>query len=302
MIMKNELIKHKRFIFLKNEMNLNQRKLYNFFIDQINDYYKELNGDISLIDWNKQFEYDLKDLKKITESTNYAILIKSLEFFRKMIVESKIIDIEKKNTIEEYMVLIQKTIIDKKENKVFVKFGNDVLKIPFEEKGFIKIDIDTMVLLRGKHTLTIYEILKSYDYGKRNIPVISLDDLKELLGLNEGYRNNLIRPQIIIPAIKEIEKHTTLRIKYKMLKEGREISHIKFNFFNNSDKLISQSNEIELLNKVISKMSESDRSEVSALVELRNRLIRRSKMSIKESELYKGTEELEEIEDGEIIL
>lgn len=302
MIMKNELIKHKRFIFLKNEMNLNQRKLYNFFIDQINDYYKELNGDISLIDWNKQFEYDLKDLKRITESTNYAILIKSLEFFRKMIVESKIIDIEKKNTIEEYMVLIQKTIIDKKENKVFVKFGNDVLKIPFEEKGFIKIDIDTMVLLRGKHTLTIYEILKSYDYGKRNIPVISLVDLKELLGLNEGYRNNLIRPQIIIPAIKEIEKHTTLRIKYKMLKEGREISHIKFNFFNNSDKLISQSNEIELLNKVISKMSESDRSEVSVLVELRNRLIRRSKMSIKESELYKGTEELEEIEDGEVVL
>lgn len=302
MIMKNELIKHKRFIFLKNEMNLNQRKLYNFFIDQINDYYKELNGDISLIDWNKQFEYDLKDLKTITESTNYAILIKSLEFFRKMIVESKIIDIEKKNTIEEYMVLIQKTIIDKKENKVFVKFGNDVLKIPFEEKGFIKIDIDTMVLLRGKHTLTIYEILKSYDYGKRNIPVISLDDLKELLGVNEDYRNNLIRPQIVIPAIKEIEKHTTLRIKYKMLKEGREISHIKFNFFNNSDKLISQSNEIELLNKVISKMSESDRSEVSALVELRNRLIRRSKMSIKESELYKGTEELEEIEDGELIL
>jgi plasmid replication initiation protein len=185
----------------------------------------------------------LESLKKITESTNYTVLIKSLNFFKRTIFESKIIDIEKKNTIEENMVLIKETIIDRKKNRVFVKFGNDALKVPFEEKGFIKIDIDTMISLRGKHTLTIYEILKSYDYGKRNVPVISLYDLKELLGMNEDYRNNLIKPQIIIPAIKEIEKYTPLRIKYKMLKNGREISHIKFSFFNNNDKFIFQSNK-----------------------------------------------------------
>lgn len=282
MIIDRTIVKHKRFIFLKNEMTLNQRKLYNFFINQVNEYYLELEGDIDLIDWNKQFEYSLRDLKEISGFTNYTTLLKSLEFFRKMIIESKIIDIEKKNTIEEYMVLIQKTVIDKKENKVTVKFGNDVLRIPFEEKGFIKIDIDTMSSLKGKHSLTIYEILKSYDYGKRNIPAISISDFKELLGISETYRNNLIRPQILKPSVEEIEKNTTLKIKFEILRDGRELSHIKFNFFNEEDKPLSKANDIELVNNLISKLSESDIDEIKNLKHLKNLLIRRTINSVPE--------------------
>lgn len=294
MITNREIIKHKRFIFLKNEMTLNQRKMYNFFINEVNNYYKELKGDIELIDYNKEFEYSLSDLKTITGATNRITLIKSLEFFRKLVIETKIIDVEKKNTIEEYMALIQKTTINKLEDKVTVKFGNDVLRIPFEEKGFIKIDIDTMIALKGKHSLTIYEILKSYDYGKRSVPIISLVDFKELMGVNDGYRNNLIKPQIIDPSIKEIQENTTLKITYKMLKEGRELTHIQFKFFNEEDKLISQSNEVDLLNKLISQLSEADKDERKYLQSLKNRLIKRNSESVSED---KATEKEIEVQN-----
>lgn len=294
MITNREIIKHKRFIFLKNEMTLNQRKMYNFFINEVNNYYKELKGDIELIDYNKEFEYSLSDLKTITGATNRITLIKSLEFFRKLVIETKIIDVEKKNTIEEYMALIQKTTINKLEDKVTVKFGNDVLRIPFEEKGFIKIDIDTMIALKGKHSLTIYEILKSYDFGKRNIPNISIKDFKELMGVDENYRNNLLKSQIIDPSINEIEKHTTLKITYKMLKEGRELTHIQFKFFNEEDKLISQSNEVDLLNKLISQLSEADKDERKYLQSLKNRLIKRNSESVSED---KATEKEIEVQN-----
>lgn len=192
------------------------------------------------------------------------------------------------------MALIQKTTINKLEDKVTVKFGNDVLRIPFEEKGFIKIDIDTMIALKGKHSLTIYEILKSYDYGKRSVPIISLVDFKELMGVNDGYRNNLIKPQIIDPSIKEIQENTTLKITYKMLKEGRELTHIQFKFFNEEDKLISQSNEVDLLNKLISQLSEADKDERKYLQSLKNRLIKRNSESVSED---KATEKEIEVQN-----
>lgn len=274
----HSIVKHKKLIFLKNEMTLNQRKMYNFFINEINEYCKELNKNIELIDYNKEFEFSLNLLQKITGSTNKTTLIKSLNFF--------------KNRLNQIQIKFIK--INKLEDKVTIKFGNDVLRIPFEEKGFIKIDIDTMIALKGKHSLTIYEILKSYDYGKRSVPVISLVDFKELMGVNDGYRNNLIKHQIIDPSIKEIQKNTTLKITYKMLKEGRELTHIQFKFFNEEDKLISQSNEVDLLNKLISQSIKLDNCERKYLQSFKNKLIKRNSESVSED---KATEKEIEVQN-----
>jgi hypothetical protein len=109
-------------------------------------------------------------------------------------------------------------------------FPHQIEEMILNPKMFAKINLVTIKGLKSKYSIALYELAE--DYISVQIPKISLDNFKELMGLESRQYPNIkdLKRRVIDVAIDEINRsdNISFTIDYDLLKTGRKITHIKF--------------------------------------------------------------------------
>jgi hypothetical protein len=95
--------------------------------------------------------------------------------------------------------------------------------------------INTKLLSNISHSsaIPLYEFLKDY-INSPHIPLLTLDEIKNLLGVGDKYKNGQFgnrdfRVRTLEPAIKEINEKLDIKAKYRLIKRGgNKYTHIDF--------------------------------------------------------------------------
>jgi len=92
---------------------------------------------------------------------------------------------------------------------------------------FLLYDMRNILRLPSTYSIRMYELLKQYErIGKRRFRV---DDLKEILGVSEGYPlYGNFKQRILDKAQKDLEKHTDISFTYEERKSGKSVSELIF--------------------------------------------------------------------------
>lgn len=115
------------------------------------------------------------------------------------------------------------------EGMIEAQFNDLLLPCLLELRdNFIKAQLTELLKLKRANSYRIYWLLREYAaFGKR---IIRLDELKVILGLDQEYdRFNNFRARILDRAQAELAA-TDLPFTYEAIKQGREVTEIKFSF------------------------------------------------------------------------
>jgi len=93
---------------------------------------------------------------------------------------------------------------------------------------FAKIDLSIIKMLKSKYAVILYELLE--DYKNVNVPKMTLDELRELMGVEEDkYKMTAdLKKWIIEVAKEEINEKTHFTVDYELIKTGRKITGIQW--------------------------------------------------------------------------
>lgn len=162
---------------------------------------------------------------------------------------SEFCNINKKNAsrdIQEVTRLLKSRVLSIKNGKSTLQIGwinyaeykDGIVEFEIHEKlkpylcglksAFTSIDTMELMSFKSSYTGRIYELV--YQYRKIGSRTISLEDLKDYLGL-DGKEYALfghIKARIIVPALKEINKNTKYNISCDYIKTGRKITDLEF--------------------------------------------------------------------------
>lgn len=92
---------------------------------------------------------------------------------------------------------------------------------------FLLYDMRNILRLPSTYSIRMYELLKQYErIGKRRFRV---DNLKEILGVTEGYPlYGNFKQRVLDKAQKDLEKHTDISFTYEERKEGKMVTELVF--------------------------------------------------------------------------
>ncbi|GIV32410.1 MAG: hypothetical protein KatS3mg030_712 [Saprospiraceae bacterium] len=136
------------------------------------------------------------------------------------------------------------------QGNLCVEFGFSPQMKPFllglKEK-FTRFEFLEVARMKSGFSIRIYQMCKSYYYENirhgRNIMAVSLDELKQRLGISDKYpdfRN--FRRKVLDVARSEINEKTRLHIEYDFVKKGRNITAIKIVINENPNGYIEEVN------------------------------------------------------------
>ncbi|MDW7696038.1 replication initiation protein (plasmid) [Flammeovirgaceae bacterium SG7u.111] len=132
------------------------------------------------------------------------------------------------------------------EKSGVVKYTFDSLITPFLfeiKKNFTQYPLRYVIRLRSTYSIRVYELLKQYlKIGERRI---SLSDLRELLGIEDELYPRFydFKKRVLLPAQKELEKHTDLSFEFKEIKVKRTVTGIIFYIYRKEE---TPSQQLEL--------------------------------------------------------
>jgi|GEM_PF-449018 len=96
------------------------------------------------------------------------------------------------------------------------------------KKRFTTYEAQNVLALGSFYSIRVYELLKQYEkIGKR---VISVESLRDMLGLLDSYKSYyLFKQRVIEQAKKELDEHCDITFDYREIRIGRKIEKIEFN-------------------------------------------------------------------------
>lgn len=97
------------------------------------------------------------------------------------------------------------------------------------ESRFTKYELDMYLNMNGKHTLRLYELIKSYE--SMNKFSEDLDVLKKILYVHDKVKyekTSKFIKEIIVPSIEEINRKSDLKIEFTPLMTKNKITAIEF--------------------------------------------------------------------------
>lgn len=94
------------------------------------------------------------------------------------------------------------------------------------KRDFTKYELINVLLLRGKYSIRLYEIFKSYLWNREwNV---SIEELRALINCDKYPRYAEFNRNILKKSIEEINKHTDINVEYEPIRYGRFIEEIEF--------------------------------------------------------------------------
>lgn len=132
------------------------------------------------------------------------------------------------NTDKEILFRWIDTVSITGEN-ITIKLSESLIPYVLDLKeNFTKYQAIEALALKGKYTIRLFEILKSYQWqGKL---VIKLDELRELINCVDKYRAyKEFNRNVLKYSINEINSYTDLQVEYTTIKTGKKVDLIVFN-------------------------------------------------------------------------
>ena len=97
------------------------------------------------------------------------------------------------------------------------------------KEAYTKYSLQYVWLFKSSHSIRIYELLKEYACKGHHYRQFELSSLKERLGIENSYSEFYeLKRRVIIPAQKEINKHSDITFDYTPMKVGRKVTGIMF--------------------------------------------------------------------------
>ncbi|EXB03911.1 initiator Replication family protein, partial [Acinetobacter sp. 1396970] len=127
------------------------------------------------------------------------------------------------------------------------------------EEHFTKYELQQVSNLSSAYAVRLYELLIAWR-STGSTPIIELSDFRQRIGVldTEYKRMERFKTSVLELAIKQINEHTDIIVKYEQHKRGRSISGFSFNFKQKEDtstKVINTKNP----SYFFSKMTDSQR-------------------------------------------
>lgn len=119
--------------------------------------------------------------------------------------------------------------LNRKTNEFIVSFANKIKPYLFHlTQNFTSIWLECVLPMESIYGILLFMYLSSVKYKSYN-HILELDKLRFLMGCEGKYEQSSdIRKYIIEPALKDINKYTTLEVNYNFIKTGRKATHIEF--------------------------------------------------------------------------
>ncbi|WDA55056.1 MAG: replication initiation protein (plasmid) [Spiroplasma endosymbiont of Drosophila atripex] len=196
--------------------------------------------------------------------------LKKLDFFNKLELESK-------DRYPRYRKLVQglinKSFFEIKESNgdelvgVVIYSSKWFVKQPFFEiklnpdfmpyleelvKNFTKLELNSILKLKSKHSLTLYKFLCSWtDESKKiNQRFLTTKELKELFGLsiddyvyNGKFNRKLFETKTISIALKELNEKTNIIVSFQKKKKGNKVQNYEFTWIQKEKSLITKTSK-----------------------------------------------------------
>ena len=230
-IKKNYLVEKRNILneIRSNGMSLQELRFFIIYLAKINA------RDIS----TRLVRFSMADFQKIMEMNqlNMTQLKNTADSLL-----GKVIGITLENGNHARFQLFKKTVFSQNENGVmFIEIDahDEALPLMFDFKDkYFTYELWNALRLKSANQLRMYEILKQYEkLGER---IISLDELKELLGLakNDYPRYNNFRANVLEVCRKALETYTDIKFTYApagKLGRGGKVYSLKFTISHNEN-------------------------------------------------------------------
>lgn len=121
--------------------------------------------------------------------------------------------------------------IEYKQGKVSFKFSDEVIHELKTQTGTV-IELMLTPELKSKYALHLYEIFKAYEQLKQNYMSYSINEFRNLIGLQENEYQvwSNLKARVLDESLKMINSNTDLMVDYKPHRTNRKISDISFTF------------------------------------------------------------------------
>jgi plasmid replication initiation protein len=204
----------------------------------------ELNTFIILIyklrSGNRKAVFNAKDIKTLINSKN-----RSMKRFESIIhnLFNTTINI-KTDTGYKLKHFFEELEFNSKEKTISIEVKKEFEWLIYDLKErFTKYSLHEFIELKGAQSKRLFQLLKQYEsIGKRKIEIIAL---KKWLGAESYTRIYDFEKRVLIPSIENLNKNTSIKIKYEKVKEGRNIKYIEFSIIKTKETTLS--NKIETL-------------------------------------------------------
>ena len=237
-----------------------QKKLFkNKVVIQKNDFIK---GDTSVFSVNDLKIFKLLISKVKTQETlfdNYyeistdeikALNIKEVHLHRETVQSLKklaniYVKLDTEDGSREVGLIRNDFKFPKYSKSILVTFNEDMREYLLDIKGnYTKYSLIDIVNFKLKHTLKLYEYIKSVNL---TVMKVKLDTLKKVLDLIGKYeRFGELKRNVLDPCINEInEKTLTLNVAYSLQKENRDVVMIVFHIQRFDMKNLAKPNTLE---------------------------------------------------------
>jgi len=219
---KKEVVKHSAAIQISNKITLLQRRCWNLLLANAYD-------DLLL---RERFFIDIKELSDALcfESKNLDYLKKSLEALVNCTVKWNVLGKDKE---QEWGVATLLSEVKIKKGIVAYSYAPTIREKLYNPSMYARISLIMQNKFSSRYSLAFYELFVDYfmdDMRKGETPFIEIDDLKVLLGIENGEYADFHRfkNKVLLKAIKEINDRTDFEIDFSYKKSGRKIQAIKF--------------------------------------------------------------------------
>jgi plasmid replication initiation protein len=163
---------------------------------------------------------NIVDAAKKLKSRDITIVVKDKESGREEILDTNLV------------IGVKRAKMTKDDRDLYVKlsFHPDLKPYLLQLKSnFTLLDIRNFVRLHSGSTMRIYELLKQYENTNSKQREISLDTLKNMLGVTNKYpMYGNFKQKILEEALRRINESTDINFSYDEIKDGRKVSAIRF--------------------------------------------------------------------------
>ena len=175
-------------------------------------------------DYAKQYHTDIDTAYQVLKDGAKALRIKDIKYKAKSPMTGRLIEFEEP--------WANKSAYEPDLGYVYIRFADVVVPLITRlESQFTSYRIDNVSNLTSGYAIRLYEIICSWrELGKT--PKYNIDDIRGKLGVEPEQYNTMsnFKARVLRTAIKQVNNHTDLVVKYEQHKTGRNITAISFTF------------------------------------------------------------------------
>ena len=176
-----------------------------------------------------EYSLTLQDLEKKLDK---RLRLKEIEYIFDSLTQKSF----KIDNAEELVVypFFQRFRYGKEEKIISVKFNEELKPHLLQLNTFAMGSLRYILQLRGEYSKRIYMLLAQWQKVKE--VTYEVADLREMLGIPEGYKYSNVKQKAITKAQAELKEKAPFYFEFIELKEGRKVKAIRFKIiFNNRE-------------------------------------------------------------------